>query len=130
DRATTALRMEHRWSPAGAISGNRSQMGRRRKRLIAPVWGQVLGTGSRSLGVAQGGSTGMRRAGKTAWLQEKTKPEAALLRLADALRILHGKEGVDGSSPSEGSAKAPHVGAFSYVFSRCTALRAWMEPFM
>jgi hypothetical protein len=25
----------------------------------------------------------------------------------------HGKEGVDGSSPSEGSAKAPHVGAFS-----------------
>jgi hypothetical protein len=24
----------------------------------------------------------------------------------------HGKEGVDGSSPSEGSAKAPHVGAF------------------
>jgi hypothetical protein len=31
----------------------------------------------------------------------------------------HGKEGVDGSSPSEGSAKAPHVGAFAYVFSRC-----------
>jgi len=30
----------------------------------------------------------------------------------------HGKEGVDGSSPSEGSAKAPHVGAFAYVFSR------------
>jgi hypothetical protein len=26
----------------------------------------------------------------------------------------HGKEGVDGSSPSEGSAKAPHVGAFSF----------------
>jgi hypothetical protein len=25
----------------------------------------------------------------------------------------HGKEGVDGSSPSEGSAKAPHVGAFT-----------------
>jgi hypothetical protein len=23
-----------------------------------------------------------------------------------------GKEGVDGSSPSEGSAKAPHIGAF------------------
>jgi hypothetical protein len=27
---------------------------------------------------------------------------------------LDGKEGVDGSSPSEGSAKAPHVGAFSF----------------
>src|SRR5436190_11382724 len=26
----------------------------------------------------------------------------------------HGKEGVDGSSPSEGSAKAPHVGAFLF----------------
>jgi hypothetical protein len=24
----------------------------------------------------------------------------------------HGKEGVDGSSPSEGSAKAPQIGAF------------------
>src|SRR6266508_518237 len=30
----------------------------------------------------------------------------------------HGKEGVDGSSPSEGSAKAPQSGAFWYVFSR------------
>jgi hypothetical protein len=29
-------------------------------------------------------------------------------------RNLHGKEGVDGSSPSEGSAKAPHVGAFAF----------------
>ena len=33
----------------------------------------------------------------------------------------HGKEGVDGSSPSEGSAKVQHVAAFAYVFSRCTA---------
>jgi hypothetical protein len=32
---------------------------------------------------------------------------------------VHGKEGVDGSSPSEGSAKAPHVGAFS-VSPTCT----------
>src|SRR5437764_11437718 len=30
----------------------------------------------------------------------------------------HGKEGVDGSSPSEGSAKVPHVDAFS-VGSTC-----------
>jgi hypothetical protein len=34
----------------------------------------------------------------------------------------HGKEGVNGSSPSEGSAKMPHVGAFAYVFSRSEAL--------
>ena len=30
----------------------------------------------------------------------------------------HGKEGVDGSSPSEGSAKGVHTTASSYVFSR------------
>src|SRR2546427_5914933 len=29
-------------------------------------------------------------------------------------KTFHGKEGVDGSSPSEGSAKAPHVGAFRF----------------
>src|SRR5579862_2153962 len=29
-------------------------------------------------------------------------------------RMLDGKEGVDGSSPSEGSVKAPHVGAFAF----------------
>ncbi len=29
-------------------------------------------------------------------------------------RNLNGKEGVDGSSPSEGSAKAPEIGAFSF----------------
>src|SRR6266568_2021243 len=29
-------------------------------------------------------------------------------------REVHGKEGVDGSSPSEGSAKAPHNGAFRF----------------
>jgi len=29
-----------------------------------------------------------------------------------------GKEGVDGSSPSEGSAKTPHADTFAYVFSR------------
>src|SRR5438874_10691060 len=27
---------------------------------------------------------------------------------------VHGKEGVDGSSPSEGSAETPHVGALSF----------------
>ncbi len=37
---------------------------------------------------------------------------------------LDGKEGVDGSSPSEGFAKAPEIGALSYVFSRRGGLRA------
>src|SRR5207302_2437584 len=34
--------------------------------------------------------------------------------LAQLVEHLHGKEGVDGSSPSEGSAKAPHVGTFPF----------------
>ena len=34
--------------------------------------------------------------------------------LAQLVEHLHGKEGVDGSSPSEGSAKAPHNGASGF----------------
>jgi hypothetical protein len=53
----------------------------------------------------------------------KTQAEGAICRtnLAASARPctpvphgnLHGKEGVDGSSPSEGSAKAPHIAVFS-----------------
>src|SRR5713226_9478621 len=49
----------------------------------------------------------------------KVKTVAPLAAKTD--KVDDGKEGVDGSSPSEGSAKTPHVGAFSYVFSRCRA---------
>jgi hypothetical protein len=53
----------------------------------------------------------------------------------DRLRIgAHGKEGVDGSSPSEGSAKAPQSGAF-LLASTCTVSsvrwvwsRLWSYP--
>jgi hypothetical protein len=43
----------------------------------------------------------------------------------------HGKEGVDGSSPSEGSAKAPQIAAFS-IEAACKSsnMRMVMEPFM
>src|SRR4051794_20543017 len=34
--------------------------------------------------------------------------------LAQLVEHLHGKEGGDGSSPSEGSAKAPEIGAFLF----------------
>jgi hypothetical protein len=37
---------------------------------------------------------------------------------------LHGKEGVNGSSPLEGSAKAPHVGAFVFR-STCSSSTVW-----
>ena len=39
---------------------------------------------------------------------------AAVALLAQLVEHLHGKEGVDGSSPSEGSAKAPEIGAFAF----------------
>jgi hypothetical protein len=39
----------------------------------------------------------------------------------------HGKEGVDGSSPSEGSAKAPHVGAFAFRRTCSSSNVRWSE---
>ena len=38
----------------------------------------------------------------------------------------HGKEGVDGSSPSEGSAKAPLVGAFVFRSTRSSSIVRWV----
>src|SRR6266536_6237970 len=60
-------------------------------------------------------------AGATGGNWSQTRPPRKRLKLADRqplathgnLPSFDGKEGVDGSSPSEGSAKAPHVGAFS-----------------
>src|SRR2546423_1422640 len=46
--------------------------------------------------------------------------------LAQLVEHLHGKEGVDGSSPSEGSAKAPHVGAFSFRPTCSSSLVQWV----
>ena len=39
---------------------------------------------------------------------------AGFALLAQLVEHLHGKEGVNGSSPLEGSAKAPHIGAFAF----------------
>ena len=51
----------------------------------------------------------------------------------DQLReTFHGKEGVDGSSPSEGSAKAPEPGflfsAYLHVLQRAVGMEPFMEP--
>jgi hypothetical protein len=46
--------------------------------------------------------------------------------LAQLVEHLHGKEGVDGSSPSEGSAKAPHVGAFPFRRTCSSSNVRWM----
>jgi len=63
----------------------------------------------------------------------QTRPKQAKTVAARCDRLpekFHGKEGVDGSSPSEGSAK-PACRDFSVcVQSVHGPLRAWMEPFM
>ena len=61
------------------------------------------------------------QAGATGGNPSQTHPPKKRLRSANRQPVatlrnketFDGKEGVDGSSPSEGSAKAPHVGAFS-----------------
>src|SRR5262249_15778728 len=66
-------------------------------------WGHVRGV-SRLCGQAEGEAQG---ASKTALAPPKTRREVRLVRPAARARILHGKEGVDGSSPSEGFTKVP-----------------------
>jgi hypothetical protein len=64
--------------------------------------------------------------------QERLKPPQTVAVGCDQLPIgAHGKEGVDGSSPSEGSAKAPEIGAFSFQADLLHVERALgMKPFM
>lgn len=65
-------------------------------------WGQVLGTGSRISGDAQGPSKeGSKEERNEPICRESALPSAFLRRIA-AARSLHGKEGVSGSSPEEG----------------------------
>jgi hypothetical protein len=58
-------------------------------------------------------------------LQEKRDRECPVVPASTAPN-LHGKEGVDGSSPSEGSTKAPHVGAFSFRSTCCSSNVQWV----
>jgi hypothetical protein len=54
-------------------------------------------------------------------LEKRPKPAKTVAAGCHRLPIgAHGKEGVDGSSPSEGSAKSPHIGVLSFR-SICTA---------
>jgi hypothetical protein len=64
-------------------------------------------------------------------LEGSLLPCAAPALLAQLVEHLHGKEGVDGSSPSEGSAIAPHVGAFAFRLTcRGELCAVGMEPFV
>jgi hypothetical protein len=52
----------------------------------------------------------------------RTSQFAAKIESRVIARVRDGKEGVNGSSPLEGSAKAPHVGAFAFT-STCRLSR-------
>jgi hypothetical protein len=75
---------------------------------MKPLGSLVIATGGTRLQIAQP---------RERWNQAKT----VAVRSDPLPKGAHGKEGVDGSSPSEGFAKAPHIGPFEYVFSRCGA---------
>ena len=66
------------------------------------IWGPVLGTDSRVVRQRQGSSReGCARQAK--WRSYRENAVASAVPLCPSrTRILHGKEGVDGSSPSEG----------------------------
>jgi hypothetical protein len=66
---------------------------------MEPLWSPVVATGG--------------NLSQTATPQKPRKHAKTFAAVCDRLPIgAHGKEGVDGSSPSEGSAKAPHLGFF------------------
>src|ERR1041385_8535496 len=75
-------------------------------------WGQVLGTGSgmprEPWDPSRGGTNDKRN---EPLCRERSCQAAFLPRVASA-QILHGKEGVDGSSPSEGLKNSLQIGNF------------------
>src|SRR5438105_10687079 len=76
--------------------------------------------------VANGGSR--RQIDRSQKPRKQAKPVATGCHRLRA--TLHGKEGVDGSSPSEGSAKAALTGLSVCVQSARRAISPGMEPFM
>jgi hypothetical protein len=69
---------------------------------MEPLWSPV---------VAIGGNQRQNAQGRKAQKQGETVATGCY-RLRETF---HGKEGVDGSSPSEGSAKTPQTGAFCFA---------------
>jgi hypothetical protein len=57
-----------------------------------------------------------RPAASTGPTPQSTEANLGCTLLKAAADHLHGKEGVSGSSPEEGSAKAPEVGAFRFAW--------------
>ncbi len=81
---------------------------------MEPLWSPVVATG--------GNRSQIRRP-----RNPPKQAETIAVRCDRLPATFHGEEGVDGSSPSEGSAKAPHVGAFSFrpTCSLSNVQRVW-----
>jgi len=73
---------------------------------MEPLWSPVVATGGNRSQIASA-------------LESRNQAETVAVGCDLLPRAAHGKEGVDGSSPSEGSAKAPQSGASSFAFT-CT----------
>src|ERR671934_94997 len=115
DQLKLVVARRHGAGVAGVL-GTAPSMGRRasarcccrnRLRRMEPLWSPVVAT-----------------RGNRSQIRRPPKPQKQAKSLAVGCDGLppgaHGKEGVDGSSPSEGSTKAPHVGAFPFR-SSCSA---------
>jgi hypothetical protein len=84
--------------PAGSVA---SLCSLRWQRRMEPLWSPVVATGGNQRQID--------------CVRKRLKQARTAAVGCDRLRRgVHGKEGVDGSSPSEGSAKTPHVGAFAF----------------
>ncbi len=81
-----------------------------RRQRMEPLWSPVVATG--------GNQRQIDRAQE--WRKQAKSVATGCHRLPETF---HGKEGVDGSSPSEGSAKVPHNGAF--FSDRLAGSRTW-----
>jgi hypothetical protein len=77
------------------------------------AWGQVLGTGGGRLKATQGRSPTKPRRTARPRRHKKTRREARWEQSATGDFNHHGKEGIDGSSPSEGSEKILQMPTFS-----------------
>jgi hypothetical protein len=85
------------------------------QRRMEPLWSPVVASSGnqRQVGCRQ---------------QARDHAKTVAVGCVQVLRAAHGKEGVDGSSPSEGSARGPQSGAFCFP-NTCTIQRAaGMEP--
>jgi hypothetical protein len=103
----------------GAARGTRSADAPRSRRLGARGAYGVALMPTRSMEPLW--SPAVATSGNRWQMRRRNKPQKQAKSVAPGCHRLpanfHGKEGVDGSSPSEGSAKTPHTGVFQFFIS-------------